>query len=372
MKAGQMTTGLTNFSPDDDPVAPLHMSSQALDDGSRIDLGTDSDGDKPEAANDSPADSWRGEVAARLQRYRTRRKPSSPRYPSLLLPFDPPEYRYRASPPKAVGSSALDLNALDSSALDLNRGSQADHSHSPQAGPNDVYEREFENEARRRNPLNEPAPNRHVEPADFSAKIIEFPRTAAIPELRTSDLADPVVDRPRIVEAPEVLPPPPALGGMLIEPTRNAALDKRDDLGLPSPPASILRRLAAASVDAGILGVALAAFSAIFLRLNPSEFHAPVILLAGMSASAAIIAGMAYVFLFLVYTGSTPGLRSAKLSLSRFDGKPASRSLRRWRVLASFLSTFSAGLGYVWCFLDENGLCWHDRITRTYLRTNNL
>jgi len=37
------------------------------------------------------ADSWRVEVAARLERYRTRRKPRSPRYPSLMLPFDAPE-----------------------------------------------------------------------------------------------------------------------------------------------------------------------------------------------------------------------------------------------------------------------------------------
>src|SRR5437868_6445923 len=33
-------------------------------------------------------DHWRREIAARLQRYRSRRKPREPRYPSLLLPFD--------------------------------------------------------------------------------------------------------------------------------------------------------------------------------------------------------------------------------------------------------------------------------------------
>src|SRR5271170_4004532 len=31
---------------------------------------------------------WRDEVAARLARYRARRKPRAPRYPSLLLPFE--------------------------------------------------------------------------------------------------------------------------------------------------------------------------------------------------------------------------------------------------------------------------------------------
>jgi uncharacterized RDD family membrane protein YckC len=75
-----------------------------------------------------------------------------------------------------------------------------------------------------------------------------------------------------------------------------------------------------------------------------------------------------YQFLFIVYTGSTPGLRAARLKLAKFDGSPVLRSLRRGRVLASFLSGLSAGLGYLWCFLDADSLCWHDRITRTHLR----
>jgi hypothetical protein len=41
--------------------------------------------------------------------------------------------------------------------------------------------------------------------------------------------------------------------------------------------------------------------------------------------------------------------------------------LRRWRVLAGCLSAVSAGMGYAWVLLDEDALCWHDRITHTYL-----
>src|ERR1700722_17027836 len=63
--------------------------------------------ENPAAAVESPsgetvagpaADSWRDELAARLERYRTRRKPRSPRYPSLLLPFDAPESWARSTP----------------------------------------------------------------------------------------------------------------------------------------------------------------------------------------------------------------------------------------------------------------------------------
>ena len=79
----------------------------------------------------------------------------------------------------------------------------------------------------------------------------------------------------------------------------------------------------------------------------------------------------AYKFLFVVYIGGTPGWRIVRLRLAKFDGLPARRNLRRWRVLASFLSAFSIGLGYIWSMLDEEGLCWHDRITHTYLFTSD-
>ena len=115
-----------------------------------------------------------------------------------------------------------------------------------------------------------------------------------------------------------------------------------------------------------MLAAALAAFAAIFLRLNP--IRGPLPFLAAATGAIAILLWMTYQFAFLVYTGSTPGLRAARLRLATFDGSPLNRRLRRWRVLASFLSAFSAGLGYLWCLLDQDGLCWHDRITRTCIQ----
>jgi hypothetical protein len=41
--------------------------------------------------------------------------------------------------------------------------------------------------------------------------------------------------------------------------------------------------------------------------------------------------------------------------------------MRRWRVLGSMLSGISLGMGYAWQFLDEDALCWHERVTKTYL-----
>ena len=129
--------------------------------------------------------------------------------------------------------------------------------------------------------------------------------------------------------------------------------------------ASVSRRLLATAIDGLILFASLSAFAAVFLRFNP--VRGPLPLLGGVAATLAVALWFTYQYLFIVHTGSTPGLRAARVKLVKFDGSPVTRRLRRWRVLASLLSGLSAGLGYLWCFLDSDSLCWHDRITRTHL-----
>src|SRR5258708_36958243 len=60
---------------------------------------------------------------------------------------------------------------------------------------------------------------------EATARVLEFPRLAA-PPTRGEELAEPVMGRPRIVEAAELLPPPPALGGILIEPVEAVETDR--------------------------------------------------------------------------------------------------------------------------------------------------
>lgn len=309
-------------------------------------------------ADDPSADSWRAEVAALLERYRTRRKPRSPRYPSLLLPFDTPESWSR---PASVGGSAGAATAA--------RVEQSLESPIAEVQVKEGAATLLDCGLAEPGPMPEQGPglSSHSYP-EPSAKVIEFPRSAAIPVFRASELADPVFDfdRPRIVEAPEILPPPPALGGMLIEPLQQETAERRADSALATPIASIARRAIAALMDGVIVASSLATFVAIVLRLSP--VRGPLPLLAGAAGVIAVLLWAAYKFLFVVYTGSTPGLRIARLQLAGFDGSRLNRRMRRWRVLTSFLSACSAGLGYLWCFLDQDGLCWHDRITRTCVR----
>jgi uncharacterized RDD family membrane protein YckC len=315
------------------------------------------DGIEP-AAEVSPA--WRNEVAARLNRYQSKHKPRPPRYPSLRLRFEEEDFSRNASaaPTEApafsqnMGPASHHALALDSFAESIVPAAET-----PAAETKDPRQTRAVVHANDSPQQSAPAP--------VSAKIIEFPRWWTPPPAPLDELAEPVMDRPRILEAPEVVLPAPALGGITIEPVRQPELEKRPGIDIPLQSAPLARRIFSAAIDDVIIASACALFGYIFWKMT--AIQPPLLQLAGISAGIAALFWAAYQYLLVVYSGSTPGLRLAKLELARFDGTPANRRLRRWRVLASFLSAVSLGMGYAWAFLDEDALCWHDRITHTYL-----
>lgn len=313
--------------------------------------------DSCESNSDPNPEAWRYEVAARLARYRIRRKPRAPRYPSLLLPFDSSSNWSRHTSSASFAATAEPVNE------DL------EHHFRLRPAVPVADNAPAEDEAKPGNPLLTQDSGQHLsfeEDGSFT-NVIEFPRSAAIPVFHSTPLADPIVDRPRIVEAPEILPPPPALGGILIEPPQPELPERRPNTEPSIASASIPHRLLAVSLDVLILATAVFAFGAIFLRLNPIRLPLPG--LAGPVAGLLVLLWMIYQSMFIVFTGSTPGLRVTRLRIAKLDGSRIARRTRRWRVLASFLSAFSAGLGYLWCFLDQDSLCWHDRITRTCIQS---
>jgi uncharacterized RDD family membrane protein YckC len=180
-----------------------------------------------------------------------------------------------------------------------------------------------------------------------------------------NDLAESIMDRPRIVEVPEVVPPPPALGGILIEASRERPVERQLGIDMPLQSVDLDQRVLAATVDSAIVLGAAAGFAAIFYRL--SGVRPALSFVAGLSAGLIALLWMTYQYLLIVYSGTTPGLRAMRLKLQRFDGRPPDRRIRRWRVLGSFLSAVTLGMGYAWLFLDEDRLCWHERVTKTYL-----
>ena len=206
----------------------------------------------------------------------------------------------------------------------------------------------------------------HHSTGHSSAKIIEFPRFAWGPPAPPPDqLAEPVSERPRILDVPEVAPPPPALGGITIEVPDRQEAEKRPGIDIPLQSAPLGMRFVAALIDGIIIAAASALFSFIFWKV--AAVRPPQIQILGLAAGMPGLFWAAYQYLLIVYAASTPGLRVAGLELARFDGTMPTRALRRWRVLAAYLSAVSLGMGYAWVFLDEDALCWHDRITHTYL-----
>jgi uncharacterized RDD family membrane protein YckC len=302
-------------------------------------------------AGDAPA--WRDELSARLSRYRARRKVRPPRYPSLSLQFEPHEFS--ATPNAAAGSSPLPaFEPISNHALALDGMSQA---------PSAVAETEVQS----REAPAAPQPNPAGHSGTYSgAKIIEFPRFAWGPPAPPPDqLAEPVSERPRILEVPEVAPPPPALGGITIEAAAHPDAERRPGIDLPLQSAPLGLRFVATLVDGLIIAAASALFGGIFWKMD--AVRPPLLQILALAAGLPCLFWAAYQYLLIVYAASTPGLRIAGLELARFDGTSTNRSLRRWRVLAACLSAVSAGMGYAWVFLDEDALCWHDRITHTYL-----
>jgi uncharacterized RDD family membrane protein YckC len=286
------------------------------------------------------SESWRNELATRVNNYRARRRPRLPRYPSLQLKFDAPEPEWMAHSDRSQRVPLPAANRLAVARQDA-LGTQEE-----QSTPLRIAETEASTVA------------------ETGARIFEFPRSA-VPLPVFDELAEPVVDRPRILEVPELVLPPPALGGISMEAVEEPAQERRPGFELPLQAAPMARRLLAGTIDSLFVITAFAGFAYIFFRIT--AIVPPLQQGAGISVGLIALLWIAYQYFLIVHAGTTPGLKLAHLRLSRFDGTTVPRKIRRWRVLASVLSGLSLALGYAWCFLDEDRLCWHDRITRTYM-----
>ncbi len=263
-----------------------------------------------------PSDSvWREEVTSRVDAFRARRGRRSPD-PSALLSFD----FDRAQP---------DLPAVVSAGA----ACQA------------------------------PAAVVEMPPAAPEPKVIEFPRSA---EVIAEELAEPVLEAPRILEAPPEELAPPEFGGVSLAPI---TLEEHS-LEIELEPMHLRvaargLRIFSGLVDTFLVLCAAGLFAAIFVQMTESLPRTRLALVLEIAIPAFFWA--AYHYVFLVYGATTPGMRLANLRLSTFEGGHVGVNQRRWRALAMVVSCISVGLGFAWALLDPDGLCWHDKITRTYL-----
>lgn len=266
------------------------------------------------------ASAWRDEVISRVQQHRARRRRRYDSDGTLELNFQP---------------------GLDSSA----------------AAPGETE-------------LAPPRPTAKSEP-----KIIEFPKPVLpaffsrerMQEPEDLELAGPVLDGPRILDAPE----PPAEQMDLLPAFADIQLEAEASrpgvyVDLPPQPAPLSHRIFAGLIDLIIVLMAVAGFAMAFLAVASRLPQPRLLLLCGLMVGGSL--WLLYQYLFLVYGLATVGMQLAQLELCTFSGDPVSLPLRRWRALASVLSAFALGLGFAWAFVDEDTLGWHDRMTQTHVR----
>jgi uncharacterized RDD family membrane protein YckC len=276
---------------------------------------------------------WREEIADRVHKYRVRRR-RAPRYPSLSLKFE-------ASEPRCASATT----AADVVSPRISR---------------DVAAQEAANAvARSYSP-----PVLAARPANLEPKIIEFPKpvTPPLPILDVpllDELAEPVVEGPRILDAPEALPQFAPLAGITLDPPAEPA----SALELPLQVAAVGSRFVAAAIDGCFVLIAAALFSTIVFKMTSGMSARTIV---GIALGVAAVLWAMYEYVLITYSGSTPGMEMAQMRLSCFSGESPGKRCRRGRALAMILSAVSFGLGFCWCLFDEDTLCWHDRITRTY------
>ena len=152
-----------------------------------------------------------------------------------------------------------------------------------------------------------------------------------------------------------------------------AQLDLPADLHLYPPPqtAPLDLRLMSAAVDTCLILTAFIAFTATFAltarTLTLGAITLPTLALA--SSATLVLLAFLYLLLFFTFSDATPGMRFARIGLCTLSDENPSRAALRRRVVATLLSLCPLGLGFLWAWIDGEGLGWHDRISRMYQRS---
>ena len=75
----------------------------------------------------------------------------------------------------------------------------------------------------------------------------------------------------------------------------------------------------------------------------------------------------AYMIWLKGYRGATPGYYALGIRIISIDGTQVNVKQIIIRIISSFLSAISFGLGYIWITVDADRQAWHDKIAGTYV-----
>ena len=309
---------------------------------------------------------WRDEVQARVAGYRSRRGKRIEGAFSMRFPFPPTEApaaleaAERAAsagdaPPEITPEATVQTTA--DSAKDLVESAGAPVHVSP--GPSAVSHEEDPGPAEEFAPPPAPAPRR-------KRKVIAFPRPVPDPAYPYDDPF--LSEHPRILEAPQesAFPATPLLDGLRFPgQEQQTVAASADHVELPLQAVPLSQRIYAGLLDCTVVAAAAGIFAAgaykMFLQTAPSK---PLVLVLSFIP---FLLWAVYQYLFVVYGGGTVGMRLAKIRLSSFKGGVPGWGQRRIRAVSLYFAAASLMMGVLWALVDVDRLCWHDRISRTYL-----
>jgi uncharacterized RDD family membrane protein YckC len=123
-------------------------------------------------------------------------------------------------------------------------------------------------------------------------------------------------------------------------------------------------RLHAAMLDTVFLTLGVAA-AAVPFHLMGGQFVFTAKALLPYGATVAALAVFYHLF-WCVLGRESAGMRSLGLRVLTFDGNPPSWRRRVVRFVLSCAGLVAVGIGPLWALIDEEGLTWHDHISKTF------
>jgi uncharacterized RDD family membrane protein YckC len=131
------------------------------------------------------------------------------------------------------------------------------------------------------------------------------------------------------------------------------------------PSASLHERRKAALIDGACLAFAYGGFLALFGSLGGQFTFSK--LSATICFFTFAFVYLQYFGLFTIFGGTTPGMMIRGLQVASFSGDVPTPRQFALRAAGYLLSAGTLFLGFLWALWDEDGLTWHDRLSRTYL-----
>ena len=235
-----------------------------------------------------------------------------------------------------------------------------------------------------------------VESAPIHGNLIEFPRELVAPRRARPRLADRAAgseSEPQLrifeVDAAQDAPETEAVDGNSVPDWQSGVLESamveplgspwgnawsvpaeaQSELTLPAYTAPLERRLMSAAVDAALIAAGwLGAVAVAAAVAGPDLRTVPLPLLGAAAVGSLLLSAVLFQLLFFTLSGNTPGMRWARIGFCTFGDSNPTRGAMRARIVSNLLAACPLGLGLAWAFMDNDGLGWHDRMSRMYQR----